>query len=115
MSRVLVGASLAPVDAKDFDWYAEMADGNVAEFRAAERGEQAIRAVVEREAEGILERLDGDPAELLGASYELADADLTAIPIGAIVAPIAATVLTVLAGITASVFARPPQSPSVSP
>jgi pimeloyl-ACP methyl ester carboxylesterase len=60
------------------DWYAEMANGNVEEFSAAERGEQAVRDVVEREAEGILERLDGDPAELLGASYELAEADLTA-------------------------------------
>ena len=41
--------------------------------------------------------------------------DPTRIPIGAIVAPIAATVLTVLAGITASVFARPPEPPSVRP
>jgi hypothetical protein len=60
------------------DWYAGMTAGNVEEFRAAEQGEQALRAVVEREAKGILERLDGDPADLLGESYELADADLAA-------------------------------------
>jgi hypothetical protein len=35
--------------------------------------------------------------------------DPTRIPIGALVAPIAATVLTVLAGITAGVFSRPPE------
>jgi hypothetical protein len=36
--------------------------------------------------------------------------DPTRIPIGAFVSPVAATVLTVLAGIIASVFSRPPQS-----
>jgi hypothetical protein len=35
--------------------------------------------------------------------------DPTRIPIGAMVAPVAATVLTALAGITAGVFARPPE------
>lgn len=41
--------------------------------------------------------------------------DPTRIPIGALVAPIAATVLTVLAGITAGVFSRPPEPPPVQP
>jgi pimeloyl-ACP methyl ester carboxylesterase len=91
VSRVMVEASLAPFDARGFDWYAEMANGNVEEFRAAERGEQAVRAVVEREAEGILKRLDGDPAELLGASYELADADLTAMSNAAVARELRAT------------------------
>ncbi len=35
--------------------------------------------------------------------------DPTGLPIGAMVAPVAAAVLTVLAGITAGVFARPPE------
>jgi len=35
--------------------------------------------------------------------------DPTRLPIGAMVAPVAATVLTALAGITAGVFARPPE------
>jgi hypothetical protein len=37
--------------------------------------------------------------------------DPTRIPVGAIVAPMAATVLTALAGITAGVFSRPPEPP----
>jgi pimeloyl-ACP methyl ester carboxylesterase len=78
VTRVLVEASLAPRDADGLDWYAEMADGNVEEFRAAERGEPAVRAGVEREAKGILERLDEDSSELLGESYELAEADVAA-------------------------------------
>jgi hypothetical protein len=39
--------------------------------------------------------------------------DPTRIPIGALVAPVAATVLTVLAGITATVFSRQPEPPPV--
>jgi hypothetical protein len=35
--------------------------------------------------------------------------DPTRIPVGALVSPVAATVLTALAGITAGVFSRPPQ------
>ena len=35
--------------------------------------------------------------------------DPTRLPVGAMVAPVAATVLTTLAGITAGVFARPPE------
>jgi pimeloyl-ACP methyl ester carboxylesterase len=91
VSRVLVDASLAPFDARGLDWYADMATGNIREFQAAERSEQAVRAVVEREAEGILERLDGDPAELLGESYELADADLTAMSDEAVAREVRAT------------------------
>jgi hypothetical protein len=34
--------------------------------------------------------------------------DPTRLPVGAMIAPVAATVLTALAGITAGVFARPP-------
>jgi pimeloyl-ACP methyl ester carboxylesterase len=91
VTRVMVESSLAPFDARGLDWYAGMANGNVEEFRAAERDEQAVRAVVEREAKGILERLDGDPAELLGASYELADADVTAMSNDAIARELRAT------------------------
>jgi hypothetical protein len=40
--------------------------------------------------------------------------DPTRIPLGALIGPMAATVLTVLAGITASVFFRPPE-PSSNP
>lgn len=78
VTRVLVEASLAPPDAQGLDWYAGMTIGNVEEFRAAERGEQAVRAVVEREAKGILGRIDADPTELLGENYELSEADVAA-------------------------------------
>ena len=91
VSRVMVEASLAPFEATGLDWYADMANGNVEEFRAAERGEQAVRAVVEQEAEGIMERLDGDPAELLGESYELADADVAAMSDEAVARELRAT------------------------
>ena len=56
-------------------------------------------------------------ATILSVSLPVVEtgSDPTRIPIGAIVAPIAATVLTVLAGITTSVLARSPQPRSVSP
>jgi hypothetical protein len=48
-----------------------MTDGNVEEFRAAERGEPVVRALVEREAQGVRERLESsghlgsiDPAQI---------------------------------------------------
>jgi hypothetical protein len=41
--------------------------------------------------------------------------DPTRIPVGALVPPIAATVLTVLGGVTAGVFARPPEPPASQP
>jgi uncharacterized membrane protein YidH (DUF202 family) len=52
-------------------------------------------------------------AAILSVSLPVAEtgSDPTRIPIGALVAPMAATVLTMLAGITASVFARPPPPP----
>jgi hypothetical protein len=54
-------------------------------------------------------------ATILSVSLPVVEtgSDPTRIPIGALVAPIAATVLTVVAGITASVFARPPEMPPV--
>jgi pimeloyl-ACP methyl ester carboxylesterase len=79
VTRVMAEASLAPRDAEGLDWYVGMTGGNVEEFRAAEQGEDALRAVVEPEAKGILARIDGDPAELLGEGYELAEADVAAI------------------------------------
>jgi hypothetical protein len=54
-------------------------------------------------------------ATILSVSLPVVEtgSDPTRIPIGAIVAPVAATVLTVLAGITASVFSRQPEPSSV--
>ena len=55
-------------------------------------------------------------AAILSVSLPVVEtgSDPTRIPVGAIVAPIAATVITMLAGITASVFARPPEPPAVT-
>jgi len=41
--------SPAPRDAEGFDWYADFGAGNVTEFRAAEQGEVALRALVEQD------------------------------------------------------------------
>ena len=52
-------------------------------------------------------------ATILSVSLPVVEtgSDPTRIPIGAMVAPVAATVLTALAGITATVFSRPPEPP----
>jgi pimeloyl-ACP methyl ester carboxylesterase len=84
VTRVLVERSLAPFDADGLDWYEGMADGNVQEFRAAERGEDAVRSVVEREAAALLEQIAGDAIELLGDGYELAEADAAAMAVEAV-------------------------------
>jgi hypothetical protein len=54
-------------------------------------------------------------ATILSVSLPVVEtgSDPTRIPIGAVVAPLAATVLTVLAGITATVFSRQPEQASV--
>jgi hypothetical protein len=56
-------------------------------------------------------------ATILSVSLPVVEtgSDPTRLPIGAMVAPVAATVLTVLAGITASVFSRPPEPPPAEP
>ena len=79
VTRCMVEGSLAPFDAEGLDWYGQMTEGNVEEFRAAEQGEEVLRAVVEAEATAILERIEGDTVELLGDDYELAEADLAAL------------------------------------
>jgi hypothetical protein len=79
VTRVLVERSLAPFDAEGLGWYEGMTEGNIREFRTAERGEGALRPVVEREASAILEQLAGSSIELLGDSYELAEADTSAL------------------------------------
>ena len=79
VTRVLIERSLAPFDADGLDWYEGMTDGNISEFRAAEHGEDVLRAVVEPEAASILEQLGGDSAGLLGDTYDLADADVSAL------------------------------------
>jgi pimeloyl-ACP methyl ester carboxylesterase len=78
VTRVLVERSLAPFDADGLDWYGGMTEGNIKEFRAAVKGEVALRAVVDAEAAAVLEQIAGGSVQLLGDSYEFAEADRAA-------------------------------------
>jgi pimeloyl-ACP methyl ester carboxylesterase len=73
--RCLVQVSIAPWDAEGLDWLDGMTDGNVEEFTAAAAGEDAHRAVAERERATTLERLSENRADFLGDSYEMSEAD----------------------------------------
>jgi pimeloyl-ACP methyl ester carboxylesterase len=73
--RCLAQVSIAPYPAQGLDWLAGMTDGNVEEFRAAMTGEEAHRAVAERESATTLQRLGENRADFLGDSYEMSEAD----------------------------------------
>ena len=64
--------------AEGLDWYAGMDAENVKEFGWALAGEDALVPELEREAAGMLERVQQDPATLLG-DFELSDADRAAL------------------------------------
>ena len=56
-------------------WTAGMTGGNVAEFESAMAGEEACRALIDRERATTLQRMaDGDP-DIFGDDYELAESD----------------------------------------
>ena len=73
--RALISVSIAPFDADGLDFLAGQTEGNVIEFTAAQKGEQAIRPIAERERATTLERLAAGRADFLGDSYEVSDAD----------------------------------------
>ena len=73
--RCLAQVSVAPYDADGLDWLDGMTAGNVEEFEAALAGEEAIRAVAERERATTLERLAARRSDFLGDSYEMSEAD----------------------------------------
>ena len=68
-----VGA--APYDAPDLDWFDGMDPVNVQEMGWALAGEKTLAAALEREARGMLDRLERDPAAPL-EDIDLAAADL---------------------------------------
>lgn len=74
--RCLAEVSIAPHDAAGLDWLDGMTEGNVEEFTAAVAGEDAHRAVAERERTTTLERLAEDRADFLGDSYKMSESDL---------------------------------------
>lgn len=69
---------LAPHDAAGFDWYAGMSAGNVEEFRAAARGEQAYRPVVERLAAEAIASVEAGGLQVAG-DYHLPEVDRLAL------------------------------------
>ena len=76
--RCMASVSIAPYgpDGLEHDeWLAGMTAGNVAEFMAALEGEEAMRAVAEREGRTLLERLDAGRSDFLGDAYEMAESD----------------------------------------
>jgi len=73
--RCLADVSIAPYDVAGLDWLAGMTGGNVEEFEAALAGEQAIRAVAERERATVLQRLAEGRDDFLGDGYEMSEPD----------------------------------------
>ncbi|HEX6888171.1 MAG TPA: alpha/beta hydrolase [Candidatus Nanopelagicales bacterium] len=76
--RCLAIVSVAPFGDGGLDedgWLAGMTQGNVDEFRAAREGEPAIRAICEAERATMFARLDAGRTDVLGDSYDLAEAD----------------------------------------
>lgn len=68
---------IAPYESADLDWFAGMDPMNVHEFGLALEGETALRAWMEVELAGMIERVQEDPATMLG-DFELSDADRAA-------------------------------------
>jgi pimeloyl-ACP methyl ester carboxylesterase len=73
--RCLGDVSVAPYGAEGLDWLDGMTAGNVEEFEAALAGEQAIRALTERERATLLERVRTGNSVLFGDTYEMSGAD----------------------------------------
>ena len=68
----------APFDAEGLDWFADMSQGNIEEFRAAAAGEHAYRPVVERLAAEAVEAVETGQVPV-SADHDLADADIAAL------------------------------------
>ncbi len=73
--RCLADVSVAPYGVEGLDWLAGMTGGNVEEFLAAQAGEEAIRAIAERERATMLERFAAGRSDFLGDGYEMSEAD----------------------------------------
>jgi pimeloyl-ACP methyl ester carboxylesterase len=82
--RVVAAAAIgspAPFDADGLEWYAGFGEGNVIEFGAAEKGEVALRPLLEQEhaaraAGGVAALRDGLATLLSGADAEALDGPL---------------------------------------
>ena len=78
VSRCASVVGPAPFDAVGLDWFAGMSEGNVKEFRLAQRGELAYRPLVEKlAADAVSAAAAGDIQ--VAAEYQLADSDIEAL------------------------------------
>jgi pimeloyl-ACP methyl ester carboxylesterase len=71
--RCVVG--VVPYDTPDFDWFAGMDPENVKEFGWALKGEETLYRELSREAEAMVARVTADPSNILGADWDLPEAD----------------------------------------
>ena len=74
--RCLCAVSPAPYGAEGLDWFAGMTEGNVTATHAALEGERADRALCERMAKTMLERISAGQVNVLPDDYEVPESDL---------------------------------------
>jgi pimeloyl-ACP methyl ester carboxylesterase len=73
--RCLADVSIAPYGADGLDFLAGMNEGNVAEFTAALAGEQVLRALLERERETTMQRLEAGRSDFFSDDYDMSEPD----------------------------------------
>jgi len=73
--RARCAVGVAPYGLDDLDWFAGMDPMNVTEFSWALEGESVLVPELERELKDMEERVEADPANLLGDEWHLDDAD----------------------------------------
>jgi len=73
--RCLADVSVAPYGVDGLDWIAGMTEGNVREFGAALKGEEATRALCNDLRVTALERFAAGRLDWMGDDYELSEAD----------------------------------------
>jgi pimeloyl-ACP methyl ester carboxylesterase len=75
VTRAACSVSPAPYDIPDFDWFDGMDPENIRLTEVALKGGPAHVAELERLAEEMLERVEADPAKLLGDEWALPESD----------------------------------------
>jgi pimeloyl-ACP methyl ester carboxylesterase len=73
--RARCAVGFAPYGASGLDWFAGMDPENVKEFGWALAGEEELHRQLTREAADMVARVAQDPANVLGADWELAESD----------------------------------------
>ena len=73
--RCLADVCVAPIGSAGLDWLAGQTKGNVEEFEAALRGEDAIRPIAMSGSAAMLAAFDSGDSDFLGGDYEMPDED----------------------------------------